>query len=45
MLGLTAPTAAGDYLLVLDIVTPDRGSLIASGGDPTLVRVTGVATN
>ena len=45
ILGLTAPTAAGDYLLVLDIVTPDRGSLIATGADPTLVRVTVVATN
>ena len=45
ILGLSAPTAAGDYLLVLDIVTPERGSLIASGADPTLVRVTVVPTN
>jgi hypothetical protein len=28
---------------VLDIVTPERGSLIASGADPTLVRITVVA--
>ena len=35
-----APLAAGEYLLLLDIVTPDRGSLVASGADPTLIRVT-----
>ena len=35
-----APTAAGEYLLMLDIVTPDRGSLVASGADPTVIRVT-----
>ena len=35
-----APPVAGDYLLMLDIVTPDRGSLVASGADPTLIRVT-----
>ncbi len=34
------PPAAGDYLLLLDIDTPDRGSLVASGADPTLIRVT-----
>jgi hypothetical protein len=39
-LELTAPTAAGEYLLMLDIVTPEHGSLVASGGNPTLVRVT-----
>ena len=37
------PDVSGDYLLVLDVVTPERGSLIASGADPTLVRVTVVA--
>ena len=37
---LTAPDAAGDYLLVLDIVDPYAGSLVASGASPTLVRVT-----
>jgi hypothetical protein len=36
---LTAPVAAGDYLLLLDIVTPENGSLVASGADPTVVRV------
>jgi hypothetical protein len=39
-LEVTAPTAPGDYLLVLDVVTPDEGSLIATGVSPTLVRVT-----
>ena len=43
VLGLTAPSAPGDYLLVLDIVTPEHGSLVASGADPTLVRVTVLA--
>jgi hypothetical protein len=39
-LGLTAPNAAGQYLLLLDVVTPERGSLLASGADPTVIRVT-----
>jgi hypothetical protein len=39
-LALTVPTAPGDYLLVLDVVAPDLGSLVATGVDPTLVRVT-----
>ena len=39
-LALTAPTAAGQYLLLLDVMTPERGSLLATGGDPTIVRVT-----
>jgi hypothetical protein len=43
ILGLSVPTVPGDYLLVLDVVTPERGSLIASGADPTLVRITVVA--
>ena len=38
ILGLTAPSTPGDYLLLLDVVTPERGSLVASGADPTLVR-------
>ena len=42
-LDLTAPSAPGQYLLLLDIVTPERGSLVASGADPTLIRVTVVA--
>jgi hypothetical protein len=42
---LTAPAAAGDYLLLLDIVTPEHGSLAAAGGNPTLVRVTVLPTS
>jgi hypothetical protein len=34
-----APTAEGDYLLMIDIVTPGVGSLAAQGVEPTLVRV------
>ncbi len=37
---LTAPPAPGDYLLMLDVLTPERGSLVASGADPTVIRVT-----
>jgi hypothetical protein len=39
-LDVVAPKASGEYLLVLDVVTPDDGSLVASGLDPTIVRVT-----
>ena len=35
-----APIIPGDYLLVLDTIVPDRGSLTALGVDPALVRVT-----
>jgi len=34
-----APSAPGDYLLILDILTPELGSLSALGVDPTIVRV------
>jgi hypothetical protein len=34
-----APTAEGDYLLLIDIVTPATGSLASHGVDPTIVRV------
>ncbi len=34
-----APSQPGDYLLVLDILTPDRGSLVANGVEPTIIRV------
>jgi hypothetical protein len=34
------PTAPGQYLFLLDVVTPERGSLVASGADPTLIRIT-----
>ena len=43
-LELRAPVAPGDYLLMLDIVTPEHGSLVASGADPTIVRVTVLPT-
>ncbi len=38
-LALFAPTVPGDYLLVLDILTPDLGSLVAQGVAPTIIRV------
>ncbi len=44
-LDLVAPTAPGQYLLLLDIVTPERGSLVASGADPTMIRVTVLPAN
>jgi hypothetical protein len=34
-----APSAPGEYLLVLDILTPEAGSLSAQGVDPTIIRV------
>ena len=37
---LTVPDEAGEYLLVLDVLTPDHGSLAALGVAPTMVRVT-----
>ena len=37
---LTAPTAPGDYLLLLDVVTPQGGSLAGAGVPPGIVRVT-----
>jgi hypothetical protein len=36
----TAPTAPGHYLLVIDVVDPELGSLAAHGIEPALVRVT-----
>jgi hypothetical protein len=44
-LELTAPTVTGDYLLVLDVVTPEHGSLVASGVEPTVVRVSVAAAS
>ena len=38
-LDVFAPSVPGEYLLVLDIVTPDDGSLTAHGVEPTIVRV------
>jgi hypothetical protein len=37
--GLTAPATAGEYLLVLDVIDPDAGSLAALGVPPGIVRV------
>jgi hypothetical protein len=39
-LSLTAPVAPGEYLLVLDVLDPDSGSLAALGVPPGIVRVT-----
>ncbi len=39
-INLTVPAAPGQYLLLLDVVTPERGSLAASGWEPALIRVT-----
>lgn len=39
-LAMTVPTVAGEYLLVLDIVTPDGDSLVAAGRDPIVIRMT-----
>jgi hypothetical protein len=36
----TAPTAPGEYLLVIDVIDPELGSLAAQGIEPGLVRVT-----
>jgi hypothetical protein len=35
----TAPTAPGQYLLVIDVIDPQLGSLAAHGIEPALVRV------
>jgi hypothetical protein len=37
---MSAPAAAGEYLLVLDVVDPRTGSLAATGVPPGIVRVT-----
>ncbi len=37
---LTAPTVPGDYLLLLDVVTAQGGSLAGAGVPPGIVRVT-----
>jgi hypothetical protein len=34
------PATPGQYLLILDVVTPDKGSLASIGVPPTMVRVT-----
>ena len=35
-----APSAPGDYLLILEVITPEAGSLTAKGVEPTIIRVT-----
>jgi hypothetical protein len=40
VLRLDVPEAPGSYLVVLDVVLPDVGSLAAQGIEPALVRVT-----
>ena len=42
-LALRAPSVPGSYALLLDVVTPDLGSLAARGVEPGFVRVTVVA--
>jgi len=39
-LRLFAPSVAGEYLLILDVVTPESGSLTAKGVEPAIIRVT-----
>ena len=39
-LDLAVPVAPGQYLLILDVVTPSQGSLASVGVPPTMVRVT-----
>jgi len=39
-LELAVPVTAGQYLLLLDVVTPESGSLAAGGLEPSIVRVT-----
>jgi hypothetical protein len=43
-LRLFAPNVPGDYLLVLDIITPESGSLTARGVEPAIIRVTVAAS-
>jgi hypothetical protein len=38
--GLTAPTKAGEYLLIIDVISPRSGSLAGAGVPPGIVRVT-----
>ena len=39
-LEVTAPDSPGEYLLLLDTISPTRGPLSALGSAPALVRVT-----
>jgi hypothetical protein len=40
VIDLVVPSAPGDYLVLLDVVTPRAGSLTAAGVPPGIVRVT-----
>jgi hypothetical protein len=40
MFTLTAPNAVGDFLLLVDVITPRDGSLAVAGVPPGIVRVT-----
>jgi hypothetical protein len=40
VLDVVAPEVPGEYLLLLDVVSPDRGPLSAFGNEPAIVRVT-----
>ena len=39
-LDVTAPVSPGDYLLLLDTISPTRGPLSALGSAPAIIRVT-----
>ena len=39
-LGIEAPEAAGDYLLLLDVVSAAHGPLSAQGNAPAIIRIT-----
>jgi hypothetical protein len=40
LLGLQAPDAPGNYLLLLDVLTPESGPMSALGSAPAIIRVT-----
>jgi hypothetical protein len=40
LLSLEAPAAAGNYLLLLDVLTPESGPMSALGSAPAIIRVT-----
>lgn len=40
LLAAVAPAEPGEYLLLLDVVSPDRGPLSAFGNEPAIVRAT-----
>jgi hypothetical protein len=40
LLALQAPDAAGSYLLILDVLTPESGPMSALGSAPAIIRVT-----